>query len=200
MIGLEKEILMNFKFLNVVLTSLTLSLSGFANAGLIFSDVTYTDSSVTFTVNGDMSGYDLTGVDHTGVFALRYYGDIWGGQHFSPNTWTGNVFDGISVSFSGNTGTWSGYNYSWSLLDTNVTNTDVASNNTVTVDFGTNYLVEGMSNYRIDFMSGNGNNGNSLVLGSFGTFEVNNDVPEPSTLAIFALGLMGLASRRYKKQ
>ncbi len=26
------------------------------------------------------------------------------------------------------------------------------------------------------------------------------DVPEPSTLAIFALGLMGLASRRFKKQ
>ena len=26
------------------------------------------------------------------------------------------------------------------------------------------------------------------------------DVPEPSTLAIFALGLMGLVSRRFKKQ
>jgi hypothetical protein len=26
------------------------------------------------------------------------------------------------------------------------------------------------------------------------------EVPEPSTLAIFALGLMGLASRRFKKQ
>ena len=28
----------------------------------------------------------------------------------------------------------------------------------------------------------------------------NVDVPEPSTLAIFALGMIGLASRRYKKQ
>lgn len=26
------------------------------------------------------------------------------------------------------------------------------------------------------------------------------EVPEPSTLAIFALGIMGLASRRFKKQ
>ena len=26
------------------------------------------------------------------------------------------------------------------------------------------------------------------------------DVPEPSTLAIFALGMIGLASRRFKKQ
>jgi len=30
--------------------------------------------------------------------------------------------------------------------------------------------------------------------------EYNNDIPEPSTLAIFALGMIGLASRRFKKQ
>jgi hypothetical protein len=30
--------------------------------------------------------------------------------------------------------------------------------------------------------------------------EISVDVPEPSTLAIFALGMIGLASRRYKKQ
>jgi len=29
---------------------------------------------------------------------------------------------------------------------------------------------------------------------------ITNDVPEPSTLAIFALGIMGLASRKFKKQ
>ena len=32
------------------------------------------------------------------------------------------------------------------------------------------------------------------------TVEKNIDVPEPSTLAIFALGMIGLASRRFKKQ
>lgn len=35
-------------------------------------------------------------------------------------------------------------------------------------------------------------------LGAWATYTV--DVPEPSTLVIFALGLMGLASRRFKKQ
>jgi hypothetical protein len=30
--------------------------------------------------------------------------------------------------------------------------------------------------------------------------EANSEVPEPSTLAIFALGIIGLASRRFKKQ
>jgi hypothetical protein len=34
-------------------------------------------------------------------------------------------------------------------------------------------------------------------LGAWATYTV--DVPEPSTLVIFALGLMGLASRRFKK-
>jgi hypothetical protein len=29
---------------------------------------------------------------------------------------------------------------------------------------------------------------------------ISNDIPEPSTLAIFALGMIGLASRRFKKQ
>ena len=32
------------------------------------------------------------------------------------------------------------------------------------------------------------------------TFEPSTEVPEPSTLAVFALGLMGLAARRFKKK
>ncbi|MBA6293637.1 PEP_CTERM-anchored TLD domain-containing protein [Colwellia sp. MB3u-70] len=55
-------------------------------------------------------------------------------------------------------------------------------------------------------------NGNVNILGGAGlsqfklleletvTFAQATDVPEPSTLAIFALGMIGLASRRFKKQ
>jgi hypothetical protein len=50
--------------------------------------------------------------------------------------------------------------------------------------------------------------GSADQLGSFGEYTLTvsegpvlvSEVPEPSTLAIFALGLMGLASRRFKKQ
>jgi hypothetical protein len=44
-------------------------------------------------------------------------------------------------------------------------------------------------------------NWNGFTVGIQGTSEeVFTSVPEPSTLAIFALGIMGLASRRFKKQ
>jgi hypothetical protein len=51
----------------------------------------------------------------------------------------------------------------------------------------------------IDGWIGAGTDGNDA---DFYRFEVNSvaqDVPEPSTLAIFALGMIGLASRRFKK-
>ena len=44
-------------------------------------------------------------------------------------------------------------------------------------------------------------NWNCFTVGIQGTSQdVFTDVPEPSTLAIFALGIMGLASRKFKKQ
>jgi hypothetical protein len=47
------------------------------------------------------------------------------------------------------------------------------------------------------------NSSNSLRTNNYIPFQLNGttrDVPEPSTLAIFALGMIGLASRRFKKQ
>lgn len=41
---------------------------------------------------------------------------------------------------------------------------------------------------------------NLKAIGGFQLYRELNDVPEPSTLAIFALGLMGLAARRYQKK
>ena len=56
----------------------------------------------------------------------------------------------------------------------------------------------GGGNYYIgDFKSSGYNTGNGFV--SFVLLDVT-DVPEPSTFAIFALGMIGLASRRFKKQ
>jgi hypothetical protein len=49
--------------------------------------------------------------------------------------------------------------------------------------------------------SANGNpNYEDYGLNEIRVFEVTTTVPEPSTLAIFALGIMGLASRRFKKK
>ena len=41
----------------------------------------------------------------------------------------------------------------------------------------------------------------SFLIGAFSTSPVDvPDVPEPSTFALFAMGMIGLASRRFKKQ
>jgi len=45
-----------------------------------------------------------------------------------------------------------------------------------------------------------GNDGSAAADYGFTSRILTNDVPEPSTLAIFALGLMGLGLRRFKKQ
>ena len=48
-----------------------------AKAALIFSDLVLTDNSLTFTVDGDMSGYDLTNT-YNGVtdISIIYSGDV----------------------------------------------------------------------------------------------------------------------------
>jgi len=68
------------------------------------------------------------------------------------------------------------------------------------------------SNYATVAMSGTSVNATQWQNGGAGArissqpelaFRINGnstEVPEPSTLAIFALGIMGLASRRFKKQ
>jgi hypothetical protein len=43
-------------------------------------------------------------------------------------------------------------------------------------------------------------NDSGILNSALGIVEIRTEVPEPSTLAIFALGMMGLASRRLKKQ
>lgn len=65
-------------------------------------------------------------------------------------------------------------------------------------DFGLDGLTAGITyaNDKLYYYDWNSGSGSTLS-----RFSLNStDVPEPSTLAIFALGMIGLASRRFKKQ
>ncbi len=134
------------------------------DAAFVFSNVSYTSNSLTFTINGDMSGYSaptsgdpfFTGNDQ---FSIRYNGgDIWAGVGgFTANSWSTSVFDNKSFNFVGNTGTFGGITpeYTWSQYTSNLSNA-VATNRTVTVTFGANYLFTGAANPIVEFYWGNG--------------------------------------------
>ena len=112
---------------------------------------------------------------------------------------------------------WEGNGTSGNLLDTSTMNMSSLSDGWVDIDFsainlniGSIYTVllhtDGSSDYggfrrsSSDFYDG----GNGYIFGISQTRDltfrvVGVDVPEPSTLVIFSLGLIGLASRRFKK-
>lgn len=183
-----------------VLVALSLSLwVSSANAVFTFSNVTYTANSVTFTIDGDMSGY--TNDDYLNQFSLVYGGDIWvGDATFEPNTWSRPVFDNKSFSSGGNTGT-SGNSYTWSAYATNL-NDAVVSNATVTVTLTEPDLNEAASSPQISFVWGNGNNeGDYILLGTGGsTAAPATPVPTLSQWALIMLsmllGLMVFVNRR----
>lgn len=60
-------------------------------------------------------------------------------------------------------------------------------------------LTAGSHSIRLGIADGGDEVLDSTVFIQASSFSDSNDIPEPSTLAIFALGLMGLASRRFKK-
>src|SRR5512145_455165 len=90
------------------------------HAAFIFSDVEVTSNSVTFTIDGDMTGY-VGSSSYLDQFSIVYVGDLWtGATAFSSNTWSSSVFDNESILINGNTGGFNSfYDYSWSMYGGN---------------------------------------------------------------------------------
>lgn len=106
-----------------------------ANATFTFSIVSYTADSVTFTIDGDMTGYATPGAG-LDSFSLVYSdsGDIWNGTNtFDRNTWSRSVFDNKTLFINGGTGA-SVPQYTWSAYTTSLAGAAVSSA-TVTVSF-----------------------------------------------------------------
>jgi hypothetical protein len=201
---------MNRSVLKAALAGLILSVSSFANAGII----TFTDRvDYEAYINGAITDDFLDVTDGSGSTGVRS-GYNWDMSDFGCASGPGQCGDNSSQNFSYDD------NYIWTYNNGSFT-------------FDSNIFAFGF-----DFGSANGNTSVTLnglqsqqtsTGGFFGIastdsqgFNVVNytkptnyglfdkltyatqavnatQVPEPSTLAIFALGIMGLASRRFKK-
>ena len=123
---------------------------------------------------------------------------------FSAGNWSNAQFTGFNITFAGMgqslataysaqspaRGTWNLWSFTW----------DVDSNSSFignSLSFEALALNPGSSNGALDGVGSFSPIGNGFLVDYNGP---STDVPEPSTLAIFALGMIGLASRRFKKQ
>lgn len=207
---------MNLKFLKAAFVSIVLSVSGFANAGLIpFGIQTDIDTS-TLTNNG----WSLNFQSGWGSFSAHDY-EMFAGIALDEyvfigalDTGTTNIALGAAVLYSdllnytsgNNTNDYNGaswyfrndYSMGFAAIGETVslgsadTSTDSGALSKLSWHMHDNYT----AGYKVGNYSSNGNGVfEKVVFRASAT-----DVPEPSTLAIFALGVIGLASRRFKKQ
>ena len=213
---------MNIKTLKMAVAGLVLSVSGFANAGLIFGDLSYESGNAYVTdslnnrewarldffrgtvaqwksqfndINSDLYGFNFAGALDADLFADAAFGadnyDVLSQQYPIKSGINASLFTQVM----GN-----GYG----LNDNNIwkyfrTNAPLDSDN-ITYMWLSNY-VSNSTVLNHDGVNSSPNSYSSSM--SFLVYRDLNqvtDVPEPSTLAIFALGVMGLASRRFKKQ
>ena len=206
---------MNFKFLKAAIVSLVLSVSSFANAGLItFNDIAAFDAYTGGGVVDDLESSDWSKTVSSGDFAWTMndyhcengqgcgatFGETSSNSAMMQSAiddfiWTYNDGDFVFKAGIASFGMQFGAYYGNSAVTLNGQNSGVqASGSFFGIASDDNTLFTNVSYAK------------SLSYGSFDDISYTRSnqsvapVPEPSTLAIFALGMMGLASRRFKKQ
>jgi len=204
------------KMFKAVIAGLVLSVSGFVNAGIITTLYNENNGgsnggSVYFDLTvGDMD-LSITGFEiNTEEFNFFDNFEVW---LLTDTTSQGNESSLSWLQVATGSGTGAGLNNATTVT---LSNSFFLNSNTL---YGFS-LVAG-SNIGHDYTNGNGGNQNyantdlSLSMGSAtntpfsssvfsprvwnGSIQYN-VIPEPSTIAIFALAIMGLTARRFKKQ
>jgi hypothetical protein len=197
---------MKFKFLKTACAGLILSVSAFSNAGLITFNGTASDGGYT-SLPGSYTeaGFTLTNNSGSNYFIDNDYAT-------NLNSWDDDVLEFNSLTSSQATLTADG-NINFDFSSAFLGSFGSAASLTFEGFFaGGGSITQTLSlglNTRALFNFTGFNNLSSLVISAptDGDYALMDDltvsassVPEPSTLAIFALGIIGLASRRFKKQ
>jgi hypothetical protein len=177
--------------------------SATANAAMVISNISYKSNSLTFTIDGDMSGYSEPVANRD--FSVVYGGNIFNealALSYTPHTISGELFDNISM-IPGNTGNWNvivwdpargNQSYSWNYAEFTSLATAVATNNTVTINMADDYLDPLATDPVISFYWGNG-----LKAETESTLLYSTAVPIPAAVWLFGSALAGLGWMRRKQ-
>ena len=209
---------MNFKFIKTTFVGLVLSVSSFANAGLIieYSDV---GTDLLFSWSGSLNAIAGDGIDPIGGPTYATIGVQSSGNnptfYSAPLSHPPGV-SGVTYTGANNPGLFATNAPTWSSFMTGSTSTGLpflfrvnnAISGTTSVNiwadwgaantaFSGTMTIAGQSIASMGMVDGYNL---QLNIGNITFQEAGVNVPEPSTLAIFALGMIGLASRRFKKQ
>jgi hypothetical protein len=186
-------------------TIATFIIASSANAGLIIMEH---GTGQKFTnVAGATTFYDWDGINNTSIAATTLNGQANGGSNPGSGNWHSlwNSGQSVDVQFNGLTSYFGMY---WDSVDNyNFVDFYSGANLLTTITGKAQVNTSGFIDFTADTTA---DQFDRVVLRSNnGAFEFDNfaatassstAVSAPSTLAIFALGLMGLASRRFKKK
>jgi hypothetical protein len=211
---------MKFKFLNTIISGLLLSvccLINTANAGLIVDNGTYTTDTVTgfdwldasYTdglsynqvlneiSSGSLIGWQVASMDEVLDLLLHANNNVvfpyTEGQGLTSSAYSNitNLIDFIGPSYSGST-------YVDLIAYTSDLNSIYNNQPTWHQTLQLHKWTNGNHFLRVNSWSSESSQANTSIATWLRRGDSVN-VPEPSTLAIFALGMIGLASRRFKK-
>lgn len=198
---------MNLKMLKMTIASLVLSVSGFANANLLLQADLSVENTITITATSATSLATVSGSDGIGAYLADFFDASFGslsdilesGNLTSAN----NTSDGSPNLFTFSSDT--GLNIFSFTDDADMTFTagELAFSGQATWTLSAAHYASALNGAQ----GGNvyapaddiGDLANAALIGTWEVIGAT-DVPEPSTLAILGLGLMGLASRKFKKQ
>jgi len=210
---------MKFKLLKATFVSLIMTVSGLANAGLI-SNSNWEVVAITGNYDYATTAWYLNNNDPT----LSYFDQMMSNGYIAyPQSYSSpvNGFDArgttsVTISFDDlysfkDIELWYTRSYSNQLIDISfgVDNTNTLfSSKTLGAYGATTNFIQDLN--IVDLLDIGSFVGNQIKLSFSNTDQIifheltfsgdKVDVPEPSTLAIFAFGMIGLASRRFKKQ